>query len=299
MRGEEDELALFLEVAHGQNGADIFAGLQVEQALHGLALARRAHVGNLVDLEPVDAAGVGEAEQEGVRRIDDQLRDEILLARLHAHAPGAAAPLLAIDADGRALEVALMAHGDRDLLVGDQVFKLQLGALVDDLRAARVAVLVANLFQFLDDDRAQLFLAGQDRFVLGDLFAHLLQFVQHLVDGKLRQPVELQFEDGVDLAQREAFFLVRQPLAVQVDDDLLALAPGIQILARLDARTRGANELDDRVEIVERNLVAFQNVLALARLAQQEDGAALHHVDAVIDEAANGLHRGPAPAAAR
>ena len=47
--------------------------------------------------------------------------------------------------------------------------------------------------------------------------------------------------------------------------------------------------LDDRVEIVERNLVAFQNVLALARLAQQEDGAALHHVDAVIDEAANGL----------
>ena len=61
-----------------------------------------------------------------------------------------------------------MAHSDRDLLVGDQVFKLQLGALVDNLRAPRVAVLVANLFQFLDDDRAQLLLAGQDRFVLGD-----------------------------------------------------------------------------------------------------------------------------------
>ena len=114
--------------------------------------------------------------------------------------------------------------------------------LVDDLRAPRVAVLVANLFQFLDDHRAQLLLAGQDRFVLGDLFAHLLQFVEQLVDGELRQPVELQFEDGVDLAQREAFFLVRQPLAVEVDDDLLALAPGIEILARLDARTRGADD---------------------------------------------------------
>ena len=45
---------------------DFFAGLQVEQALHGLALAGGADVGNLVDLEPVDAAGVGEAEQ--VRR---------------------------------------------------------------------------------------------------------------------------------------------------------------------------------------------------------------------------------------
>ena len=30
-------------------------------------------------------------------------------------------------------------------------------------------------------------------------------------------------------------------------------------------------------------------MLALARLAQQEDGAALHNVDAVVDEAADGL----------
>ena len=108
-----------------------------------------------------------------MRRVDDQLRDEILLARLHAHAPGAAAALLAIDADGRALQVALMADRHRNLLVGDQVFQLQLGALVDDLRAARVAVLVANLFELLDDDRAQLVFAGQDRFVLGDLLADL------------------------------------------------------------------------------------------------------------------------------
>ena len=41
--------------------------------------------------------------------------------------PGAAAALLAIDGDGRALEVALMADRDGDLLVGDQVFELQLG----------------------------------------------------------------------------------------------------------------------------------------------------------------------------
>ena len=69
-----------------------------------------------------------------------KLRDEILFARLHADAAGAAAALLAIDGDGRALEVALVAHRDRNLLVGDQVFKLQLGGLVNNLRAARVAV---------------------------------------------------------------------------------------------------------------------------------------------------------------
>ncbi len=97
--------------------------------------------------------------------------DEVFFARLHAGAAGAAAALLAIDGDGRALEVALVAHRDRDLLVGDQVFKLQLGGFVDNLRAARVAVLVADLFEFLHDDRAQLGFAGQDRLVLGDLFA--------------------------------------------------------------------------------------------------------------------------------
>jgi hypothetical protein len=54
-------------------------------------------------------------------------------------------------------------------------------------------------------------------------------------------------------------------------------------------RTRRADDADDRIEIVERDLEAFQNVLALARLPQQEDRAPLHHVDPVIDEDANRL----------
>ncbi len=182
-----------------------------------------------------------------------------------------------------------MADGDRNLLVGDQVFQLQFGRFVDDLRAARVAVLVANLFELLDDDRAQLGFRGQDRLVLIDALADLLQLVQQLVDGELRQAIELQLEDGVDLAQREALFLVRQVFAVQVEDDLRALAPGVEVLTSFDARTRGADDFNDRVEIVERNLEAFQDVLALAGLAQKVNRASLHDVDAVIDEAADGL----------
>ena len=144
----------------------------------------------------------------GVRGVDDELRDEIFFARLHAHAAGAAAALLAVDGDGRALQVALVADRDGDLLVGDEVFKLQLGALVDDLGAALVAVLVADVFKLLDDDRAQFLLAAQDLFVLGDLGADLLQLVQELVDGELGEAIELQFENGVDLAQSEAALLV-------------------------------------------------------------------------------------------
>ena len=72
--------------------------------------------------------------------VDDELGDEIFFAGLHAHAAGAAAALLAVDGDGGALEVALVRDGDGDLLVGDEVFKLELGGLVDDLGAALVAV---------------------------------------------------------------------------------------------------------------------------------------------------------------
>ena len=92
-----------------------------------------------------------------------------------------------------------MRDGDGDLLVGDQVFQFDLGGFVQDLGAAVVAVLLADFFQLLDDHAAQLFLAAQDSFVLGDAVAHFLQLADDLVDGEAREAVQLQFQDGVGL----------------------------------------------------------------------------------------------------
>ena len=58
-----------------------------------------------------------------------------------------------------------------------------------------------------------------------------------------------------------------------------------QTVAGFARRGRGADQLDDRVQIFERLLEAEQDVLALARLAQQVIGAAAYNVDAMIDEA--------------
>ena len=201
--GEEDELGVFLEVADGEDGDDALAGLEVDERGHGLALAGGADVGDFVDFDPVDAAGVGEAEQVGVGGVDDELGDEVLFAGLHAETAGAAATLLAVDGDGRALEVAGVGDGDGDLLVGDEVFQAKLGGLVEDLGAAGVAVLVADVGEFLDDDFAELGLRGEDGFVLGDGVADGAEFVEQLVDGELGEAVELQFQDGVDLLERE------------------------------------------------------------------------------------------------
>ena len=131
--------------------------------------------------------------------VDDELGDEVFVAGLHAEATGAAATLLAVDGDGGAFEVAGVGDGDGDLLVGDEVFEGEIGGFVEDDGAAGVAVLVADLFEFLDDDAAELLFRRQDRFEFGDVFADGAEFVEDLVDGELGEAVELQFEDSVDL----------------------------------------------------------------------------------------------------
>ena len=47
-------------------------------------------------------------------------------------------------------------------------------------------------------------LAGQNFLQLGDQLADGLQFLENFVDRELRQAMQLQFEDGVDLNWREA-----------------------------------------------------------------------------------------------
>src|SRR6185437_9876707 len=140
--GEENVLALFLQVAAFQHGAHALARLQSHQVADVLALAGGAYVRHLVHLEPVNPPGVGEDEDVGVSGGDEQVLDEILVAGAHAHAPGAAAALLAIGGDGGALEIAGVADGDRHLLIGDQVFQLDFRGFVLDFSAARVAVIL-------------------------------------------------------------------------------------------------------------------------------------------------------------
>ena len=301
--GEEDVLALFVEVADGEDGDDFFSGLEGDERGHGLALAGGGDVGDLVDLEPVDAAGVGEAEQIGVGGVDDELGDEVFFAGLHAEAAGASAALLAVDGDGRALEVAGVGDGDGDLLVGDEVFELKLGGLVDDDGAARVAVLVADLGELLDDDAAELGRGGEDGLVLGDVVADFGEFLEELVDGELGEAVELQFEDGVDLLVAEDQRAGGRERHVDVvlcgvefdagefgaaEVDRFAGEVLEEALAGFGAAAGLADDLDDVVEVVERDLVAEEDVLAVAGLAEEEGGAAADDFDAVIEEGADG-----------
>jgi len=154
-RAHHDEL-VFLELLDRQRRRDFLAWFHRDEIRDRLALAVRADVGNFVHLQPVRPAAVGEDHDVGVRRGDEEVADEIFVARAHADAPLAAAALIPVGGDRRPFDIAGVADGNGHILFGDQRLDAQLARLAfDNLGAAIVAVLLAYGFELVDDDLHQ------------------------------------------------------------------------------------------------------------------------------------------------
>src|SRR5205085_3341374 len=161
-RGEEDVAAFFFQVTNRKHRADRLSGLQRNQVPDMLALAGSPDIGDLVHLEPVHAPRVSEDQNVSMRGGDEQMLDEVLVARLHAGAARAPAPLIAVGGDRRPLQIPRVADRNRNLFVSNQVFQLDFGGFVLNHRAAFVTVLLLDFFQFLDDDATQLLLGPEN-----------------------------------------------------------------------------------------------------------------------------------------
>ena len=162
-------------------------------------------VGDLVDLQPVDPAAVGEDQDVGVGGGDEEVGDEVLVLGLHPHAAAPAALLRAVARDRGALDVAGVGDRDRHVLVGDQVLDARSrSAASDDLGAARVRRGSSrSCRELLDDDLRRCGL-GEARMSLRSAIAHreLGELVHDLLALEAGQPLQLQLEDlvGLDLA---------------------------------------------------------------------------------------------------
>src|ERR1700722_2406482 len=160
-----------------------------------------------------------------------------------------------------------MRDGDRHVLHLDQIFEMDFAGVFDDLSAAFVAEFLLHILQFLHNDAAQLLVGRQDFEVLGDLHLDIGQLLEDLFDLHAGEALQLHLDDGLRLAFGE----------FEGPD---------QTIARF-ARAGGcADQFDHRVQVFNGFLEAEQNVLALARLAQQVIRTAANDVDAMIDEAA-------------
>ncbi len=234
-----------------------------------------------MDLQPVGAAAVGEDHDVGVRRRDEEVADEVLFARAHADAALAAAALRAVGRDRRPLDVAGVRDRDRHVLVGDQVLDAELAALLDDLGAALVAELLANRLQLVEHDAASAALRSR-----GSRAAARSSSSARASSSRIfwrSRPV------------RRCSCMSRIACAWSCD----SLNCGHQAVARLGRALRPANQLDDLVEVIERDLEAFEDVGARLGLAQLELGAAPDDLAPELDEVLDDLEQAAAPSAGR
>ena len=207
-----------------------------------------------------------------MRGRDDQVLDHVLGARGHADAALAAARLPPVGIDRGALQVSAARHRHRDVLHLHQVFEADLAGVFDDLRAALVAEVLLDFLQLLDDHAAQNFFRAQDLQIFRDLLLDLGQLVDDLLLLHAGEALELQFDNRLRLFLGE-------------------LEAGDQAVAGFPRSLGGADQRDHRVQIVERLLESQQQMLAVASLAQKVIRAPAHHVQAVIDEALDGVEQ--------
>ena len=131
---------------------------------------------------------------------------------------------------------------------------------------------VADRLQLVDDDLHQQPLAGENRAQPLDRLQQLGELVENLLPLEAGQPLQLHVEDRLRLDLRQAE--LRH-----------------QAVARLGHGLRAANQRDHRVEVIERDLQPFEDVVARLGLAQLELGAAADDLAAELDEALDQLEQ--------
>src|SRR5256886_2603892 len=167
---------------------------------------------------------------------------------------------------GRPSSPDLFGVSSRTCLVDERIRRGELAwRVVDDLGPSIVAELCRDLVEILLDEREDPARARKDRLELRDELDRFAVVVVQLLALESREPPELHLEDrlGLRLGETEA-------LAQLADEQ------------RLLAFVR-ADELDDLVDVVVRDLEALEDVGALLRLAQVVVGTTPDDFAPVID----------------
>src|SRR5262249_55229007 len=159
---------------------------------------------------------------------------DVLLARLHADEAFAAPALLAIRLECRALDVAGVRRGDDDVLVFDQVFDTEVACGFSEVRATGVAEIPVDRAQLVDNDADDQLLTREDLPEPRDELHQLGELVEDLLALEAGQALQLHVENRLRLDRRET-------------------EPRHEASLRLERILRPADELDDFVEVVERD----------------------------------------------
>src|SRR6185369_16036546 len=103
-------------------------------------------------------------------------------------------------------------------------------------------------------------------------------FFADFINGEFGKTVQLEFEDGISLNRGKRLFRIELGrTASRIDIDLLAAEIGNQVFPGIGAVGAPANDGDHVVEMVECGEIAFQDMLSVAGLGQQERSTTPYH----------------------
>ena len=263
--GGHDHVVLVVVADRHQRG-HLLAGLAIDDVDQRDALRLALGVRQVVRARLEDTAALGEEQHIVVRVADDEAPYGVLFARHHASDALTAAPLQAIGLERQPLHVAAVRQRDHDLLVRNQIlFSDGLRAGLDDLRLAFVAVLCLHFGHVVADQEVDLARVLQQVFQVRDALDQFFVLVLDLGALELGKTAELHVQHGLRLDR--------------------AHIPGLRhhLVFGVVRGRRAADQGDDLVDVLQRDQVAEQQMLALARLLQLVFGAAADDDAAVLD----------------
>jgi hypothetical protein len=202
--GRHEDVVVFVELPDRQHCRDLLAFHQREQIHDGFAARVARAFRHLIDLEPVNAAATGEAQDVIVRVGDEQLIDEIVFLHCSCLLAATATALRAVIGERLALEVAAVRQRHDHVLLRDQVLDAEILRMHDDFGTTAIRELVADLAQLVGNDPVDAFRAGQDVEQVDDLLDHLLVLGHDLFLLQPGQAGQLHVENGLGLGVRHA-----------------------------------------------------------------------------------------------
>ena len=246
LAGDEHEIALVLALDRRQRHErrDVLVRVKLQKVYDVRSLRRAGRRGNLIALHAENAAHIGEKQHRIVRFRDEHRRHGVLLAQGLAGYAASAAPLGTVGRHGQALDITRLRQREGIVLVFDQILDVELVVDQLDLRAALVGVFFADLEDLALDDAVLQLVGDEDPLVFRDFCLQTAQLLLELVAFEPCQAAHAHIDDRLRL-------LVGQPEAV------------FEVFLRDRLRFRRADDMDDLVDVVDRDFEAFQDMRAL------------------------------------
>jgi len=262
--GDHRQELVVVEVVGVHHRLDLLAVTEVEEVDRRLPAGRSGHLRDLVRLQLVDLAAVGEDEQVVVGVGGEHGRDAVGLLQPGTDDPLPAAVLRPEGVQRHPLDVVVLAHHDDALFLRDEVFVGDVAGVLDEARAALVAVLVFHLPQFVDDHGVEFVGVREDDLQPLDPSGHVLVLGLDLLGLHRGERPELHADDVGRLRLRELVLRLQRGLR------------GVAVVGVLD-------RLDHVVDLFERLQPPFEDVRAVLPLGELVLGAPAHDLAAVVD----------------